>query len=185
MADIEESGIIRGVRRVRLAAHADERGSFMETFRQEWFPDWDAAQANCSRSLKNVLRGLHFHRHQIDYWYVAAGRIRVGLADLRQGSPTLGATEVLEMHEDDSLALVIPPGVAHGYYSLAPSTLIYLVNRTYDPDDELGVAWDDPDLGIPWNAADPVLSPRDRNNPRLAEIPASERPHFQAGRAGP
>lgn len=178
MADIQESGIIRGVRRVRLAAHADERGAFLETFRQAWFPDWEVAQANCSRSRENVLRGLHFHRRQIDYWFVAAGHIRVGLADLREGSPTQGGTEVLEMSENDPIALFIPPGVAHGYYAPVPSTLIYLVNRTYDPDDELGVAWDDKDLGIPWGATDPVLSPRDRNNPRLTEIPASERPHW-------
>lgn len=176
MADIVESESIRGVRRVRLVSHADERGSFLETFRAEWFPEWSAAQANCSRSRENVLRGLHFHRRQIDYWYLAAGRIRVGLADLREGSPTRGGHEVLEMSETEPLALFIPPGVAHGYLSLAPSTLVYLVNRNYDPADELGVAWDDPDLGIPWGASSPILSDRDRKNPRLMEIPAAQRP---------
>jgi dTDP-4-dehydrorhamnose 3,5-epimerase len=178
MSDVQESRIIRGVRRVRLTPHADERGSFLETFRKEWFPHWDVAQANCSRSRENVLRGLHFHRRQIDYWYVASGRIRVGLVDLREGSPTQGAREVLEMSETEPIALFIPVGVGHGYLSLVPSTLVYLVDRGYDPNDEFGVAWDDPALGILWEAESPVLSPRDRNNPRLEEIPASDRPRW-------
>jgi dTDP-4-dehydrorhamnose 3,5-epimerase len=178
MTDVQESRLIRGVRRVRLTPHADERGSFVETFRKEWFGDWNAVQGNCSRSRANVLRGLHFHRHQSDYWYVAAGRIRAALADLRTGSPTHGECEVLELGEEDPWTLFIPPGVAHGYLSLVPSTLIYLVDRTYDPADELGVAWNDPSLDIPWGTKTPVLSPRDTNNPRLEEIPESDRPQW-------
>jgi dTDP-4-dehydrorhamnose 3,5-epimerase len=82
------------------------------------------------------------------------------------------------MSEGDPLALFIPVGVGHGYYSPVPSTLIYLVNRGYDASDEFGVAWDDPALGIPWGADSPVLSQRDRNNPRLEEISESDRPQW-------
>jgi dTDP-4-dehydrorhamnose 3,5-epimerase-like enzyme len=85
VAEVEETDI-RGVLRVRLQAHADERGRFVETFRQEWLPDGapNMLQGNRSDSARAVLRGLHYHLHQADYWYVPMGRARVVLHDLRE-----------------------------------------------------------------------------------------------------
>lgn len=172
MPDIRPSDRIRGVRRVRLTPFADERGSFVEIFRKEWFPErtWTDVQANRSDSRKDVLRGLHYHRHQVDYWIPVRGRFRVGLVDLRRGSPTRGSTEMLELDAGQPAGLFIPVGVAHGFLALTDATLHYIVDGYYDATDEHGVAWNDPDLGIDWDIERPVLSPRDQGNPRLHAI---------------
>lgn len=170
MATIEPSTTIDGVVVVRLEASSDERGRFRETFRQEWFPGAPPmVQANRSDSRRGVLRGLHYHRHQADYWYAPAGRLFVALHDLRRSSPTHGASLWLDM-EDDA-GIYIPLGVAHGFQALTDVTLTYLVDRYYDPSDELGLAWDDPDAAIPWPVANPLLSDRDRSNPKHGDIP--------------
>ncbi|HAJ36429.1 MAG TPA: dTDP-4-dehydrorhamnose 3,5-epimerase [Chloroflexi bacterium] len=178
MAEIIASPHIDGVKIVRLKAFSDERGRFLETFRKDWFPErsWEIVQTNRSDSRAGVLRGLHYHFRQVDYWYVPHGRIRVGLADLRRASPTVGASQVIEIGDGLDLGVFIPPGVAHGFYALTDATLTYLVDNYYDGTDEFGVAWDDPELAVPWDAAAPVLSGRDRANPRLANIPAAHRP---------
>jgi dTDP-4-dehydrorhamnose 3,5-epimerase len=159
-----------------LKAYADERGRFTETFRAEWFPfaDWTHFQGNRSDSKAGVLRGLHYHFHQVDYWYVVNGMIRVGLCDLRLSSPTYMATETLDIGPNTNEAGVfIPIGVAHGFLALTDATLTYIVNNYYDASDELGVAWDDPDIALDWrNEITPVLSPRDQQNKRLCDIPA-------------
>ena len=80
MPDIRESAVIAGVQIVELRPFSDPRGRFIETFRKEWFPQrsWDVIQTNRSDSKANVLRGLHYHYEQVDYWYVANGRLRAG-----------------------------------------------------------------------------------------------------------
>jgi dTDP-4-dehydrorhamnose 3,5-epimerase len=169
---IHESHQIAGVYTVAIRVFGDERGRFMETFRKEWFPwiDWTHTQSNRSDSKAGVLRGLHFHRKQIDYWYVMAGRIRVGMVDLRRSSPTYMATQTLEIGEDNNLGVFIPIGVAHGFLALTDATLTYHVNQYYDGGDEFGVAWDDPDVGLDWGVTEAVLSPRDQQNPRLRAL---------------
>ena len=102
--------------------------------------------------------------------------VRVGLADLRQESLTVGASETLEIGDSNEMGVFIPSGVAHGFYALTDATLTYIVDNYYDGADELGVAWDDPELSVPWNAESPILSPRDRQNPRWREIPMEKMP---------
>ena len=121
--------------------------------------------------------GLHYHLHQADYWYFTKGQARVVLHDLREGSPTDGATLQLDIGDDDGRGVFIPPGVAHGFAALTDLTITYLVDQYYNPDDELGVAWDDPEIGADWGVTDPMLSDRDRNNPRRADIPAGRQPY--------
>ena len=178
MAEIIASTKIAGVKIARLTPIADARGRFLETFRKDWFPEraWAIVQTNRSDSRAGVLRGLHYHFRQVDYWYAPHGRIRVGLADLRQASPTYGASEVIEIGDGHDLGVFIPPGVAHGFYALTDATLTYIVDNYYDNSDELGVAWDDPDLAVPWQVSDPVLSPRDHDNPRLCDITEDRKP---------
>jgi len=94
----------------------------------------------------------------------------VALADLRAGSPTELATVTLRLSGEEPAGLFIPPGVAHGFFAETAFTMVYLVDTYFDASDELGVAWDDPDLGIDWPASDPILSARDRLNPSLADI---------------
>ena len=104
------------------------------------------------------------------------GRARVGLHDLRVGSPTEGASLTLEIGEHDDRGVFIPPGVAHGFAALTDLTLTYLVDGYYNPDDELGVAWDDADIGIDWGVGDPILSARDKGNPRRIDLTDAGRP---------
>ncbi len=80
--------------------------------------------------------------------------------------------------EDDDHGIFIPPGVAHGFAALTDLTLIYLVDNYYNANDELGVAWDDPDVGADWGVSEPVLSDRDRKNPRRSEIPEALLPRY-------
>jgi dTDP-4-dehydrorhamnose 3,5-epimerase len=178
MPQIEESPLIQDVQLVTLTAYADERGRFMETFRKAWFPQysWKIIQSNRSDSRAGVLRGLHYHFHQVDYWYVVNGRIRAGLCDLRSGSPTYGATQMIEIGEENPLGLFIPIGVAHGFVALTDATLTYVVDNYYDGADEHGMAWNDPDIGMPWGVEAPLVSPRDAANLFLREIPAEKLP---------
>jgi dTDP-4-dehydrorhamnose 3,5-epimerase len=164
---------------VPIKAFADERGQFMETFRREWFPwlSWDRIQCNRSESKAGVLRGLHYHLHQIDYWYVPQGTIRVGMVDLRPTSTTYMRTATLEIGESFNAGVYIPIGVAHGFYALTDAMLTYTVNNYYDGGkDERGVLWNDPQCAVPWGVESVLLSPRDQQNRLLKDIPADELP---------
>ena len=178
MAVLMESGQIVGVKFAQLEAFVDPRGRFMETFRKEWFPErtWDMFQANRSDSRAGVLRGLHYHFHQVDYWYAPVGRVRVGLADLRRSSPTYGASQVIEIGEHNAVGVFIPCGVAHGFVALTDATLTYLVDQYYNPRDEHGVLWNDPTLAVPWGISEPILSERDRQLPPLDAIQPTNQP---------
>ena len=180
--EIVASDAIVGVKLVRLNAIGDERGRFMETFRTGWFPErsWETVQTNRSDSRAGVLRGLHYHFKQVDYWCLMGGHLRVGMADLRRNSPTFGASQIVDIDEENPQGIFIPSGVAHGFYAATDVTLTYVVDRYYDGSDEFGVAWNDPTLQVPWQVADPLLSPRDAANPFLAEIKTQDLPVFQA-----
>lgn len=133
-------------------------------------------QGNRSDSVKGTLRGLHYHLHQADYWYAPSGTILVALHDLRRSSPSSGRSLAFEIGEENEIGVYIPPGVAHGFQAVTDSTLTYLVDNYYDPDDENGLAWDDPDAAIPWPIPDPLLSDRDKVNSKRADIPADRLP---------
>jgi dTDP-4-dehydrorhamnose 3,5-epimerase len=182
---------LRGVRWGAVQRHADSRGAFRELWRASTFPaltledtgapagtDPRFLQANLSSSSAGVLRGLHYHRRQLDYWIVASGRAFVALVDVRPVAAGTGPAivETRELPADDWV--VIPAGVAHGFLALEPLEMLYLVTNEYDGADELGIAWDDPAVGVPWPAVDatpdgrPILSERDQTNPPLAELVA-------------
>ena len=98
------------------------------------------------------------------------------LHDLREGSPTDGATQISRSARPTAGGVFIPPGVAHGFAAVSDMTITYMVDGYYNPDDELGVAWDDPEIAAAWEVADPILSARDQHNPGRADIPAHLRP---------
>ena len=160
---------IPGVIITDLIPHTDDRGTFMETWRQEWIGSYapQMVQSNRSEKTAGSLVGLHYHRHQADYWHVIRGTARVVLHDLCVAQ---GATMTIDLTETSGQGVYIPPGVAHGFSALTDVVLTYLVDHYYDPNDELGLAWDDPDLAIDWGITDPVVSDRDKNNPRRKEI---------------
>lgn len=170
---------IDDVQLVRLSTAADSRGRFTEIFRKEWFlqRSWQNIQMNRSESQAGVLRGLHYHFHQVDYWYLLAGSIRVGLVDLRPSSPTFRASSSWVLHAEDNAGIFIPVGVAHGFHALTNVTLLYVVDNYYDGADEYGLAWNDPELAPDWEITEhPTLSARDAANPLWRTIPAENRP---------
>jgi dTDP-4-dehydrorhamnose 3,5-epimerase len=163
---------IAGVYIVPLRAFSDSRGYFFESFRRSWIPGVpDMVQGNVSFSKPKVLRGMHYHLKQADFWLVPSGRVRAALYDLRTSSPTRGQTEVLDLGTEFPFGLYIPKGVAHGFCALVDSFMTYLVDEYYDNSDERGVRWDDPALGLAWGIDEPIVSDRDRENPLLADIP--------------
>ena len=177
--NIVSSEVIADVVVIEPEAHGDQRGRFVETYRRSWFElGREMVQANRSEKQAGAVVGLHYHLHQADYWYVLRGTARVVLHDLRVGSPTDGATEVLELDGDTDRGLFIPPGVAHGFASLTDILLWYLVDGYYNPADELGLAWDDPEVGADWGFSSPVLSDRDRSNPARSAIEPALRPRL-------
>jgi dTDP-4-dehydrorhamnose 3,5-epimerase len=179
MPKIVESEVIAQVVVVEPDSFGDERGRFIETYRREWFPlGREMVQGNRSDKQRGAVVGLHYHLHQADYWLVPRGRARVVLHDLRVASPTERATLVLEIGEQDSRGVWIPPGVAHGFAALTDLSVTYQVDSYYNPEDELGVAWDDPEIAVDWGVADPIVSKRDQANPRRAELPANRTPYW-------
>ncbi len=111
------------------------------------------------------------------------GSCRVVLHDLRAGSPTDGATLAVDLgaRDDgthDHRGVFIPPGVAHGFAALTDMTITYLVDGYYNPADELGVAWDDPAIAADWGVDEPILSDRDRKNPRRVDLDPNFRPYW-------
>jgi dTDP-4-dehydrorhamnose 3,5-epimerase len=185
---------LAGVQYGAVVRHADARGSFRELWRASDYPANGIAaelagvagarfvQANLSTSVAGVLRGLHYHRHQLDRWVVASGRAFVALVDVRPVVAGAGpaTVETRELGADDWVE--IPAGVAHGFLALEPLDLVYLVTAEFDDSDELGFAWDDRAVGVPWpstiaGTADgrPILSERDRSNPSLADLVAGLR----------
>jgi dTDP-4-dehydrorhamnose 3,5-epimerase len=144
-----------------LETHIDRRGSFAEIFRAEWETGIEPVQWNAVESAPGTLRGVHVHRVHDDYLLLLHGRAEIGLRDLRPDSPTAGLAVLVELSGRDRRALVIPHGVAHGFYFSEPSLHVYSVTEYWNPHDELGCRWDDPDLGISWGARDPLLSDRD------------------------
>jgi dTDP-4-dehydrorhamnose 3,5-epimerase len=179
VARVTESDVIAGVWLVEPDEHGDERGRFVETYRRSWFPNGrEMVQANRSDKSEGSLVGLHYHLHQADYWYVPTGRALVVLHDLRQGSPTEAATLTLEIGERAEVGVFIPPGVAHGFAALTDLTITYLVDQYYNAEDELGVAWDDPEIDADWQLTDPVVSKRDQTNPLRGQLPPGRTPYF-------
>jgi len=184
MAEVRESSEIAGVYIVSPDMHRDERGLFVETYRRQWFPDGrEMVQSNRADRRAGAIVGLHYHLHQADYWYVPAGACRVVLHDLREGSPTDGATETIDLGArpdggHDHRGVFIPPGIAHGFAALSDLAITYLVDGYYNAADELGVAWDDPEIGADWGVVDPVLSDRDHKNPTRVDLDPTRRPHW-------
>jgi dTDP-4-dehydrorhamnose 3,5-epimerase len=159
-----------GVSLIHLTPHGDDRGVFTELYRVSWDTGVSPNQWNAVRSEKNVLRGVHAHHTHIDYLTLLIGRATIGLHDLRPGSPTAGLGAIVDMDAGVPTALVIPVGVAHGFYFHEPSMHVYAVSHEFDPADELGCRWDDSDLDIDWPCEAPLLSPRDEGLGPLTEL---------------
>ena len=148
--------MIQGVEIKELVIRPDDRGMFTEVVKatDAFVDEHPFAQISHTLTFPGVIKAFHWHKYQIDYWYCAVGNIRVGLVDLREGSPTLGTQMEIFLGELVRKVLKIPPGVAHGYQVLGnmPAQLIYYTTRPYDPQepDEERIPWNDPSIGFDW-----------------------------------
>ncbi|NPA65807.1 MAG: dTDP-4-dehydrorhamnose 3,5-epimerase [Epsilonproteobacteria bacterium] len=164
---------------------ADERGYFMESFRQDKLEDFlgfkvDFCQDNESKSSKGVLRGLHYQLPpfaQTKLVRVIKGRVLDVAVDIRKGSPTFGKYVAVELSEENKRQLFVPRGFAHGFVVLEDETVFaYKVDSYYSPECDRGIAFDDPDIAIEWpfNKDELNLSPKDTKQPSLKEADVFE-----------
>jgi dTDP-4-dehydrorhamnose 3,5-epimerase len=160
----------------------DDRGYFSEIFRLNRFaeriPGVEFVQENQSLSIRvGTIRGLHFQTKPAAQGKLVrclAGRLFDVAVDLRSDSPTYGKWISVVLSPEENNQLWVPVGFAHGFCSLEPNSIIsYRVTSYYSPDNDKGVAWNDPDICVDWpSVADPeTLSAKDRNLPSLAELP--------------
>jgi dTDP-4-dehydrorhamnose 3,5-epimerase len=171
-----EPTAIPEVRLVRPRVFPDERGWFLEVLRTDGFAELGLparfVQVNQSRSVRGVIRGLHFQWDppQGKLMRVVAGRAFLVAVDIRPGSPTLGQAVTVEASADDPLLVWAPPSFARGFAALSDIAEIeYFCTATYDQAHESGIRWDDPEIGIQWPVVEPALSPRDMAAGTLAD----------------
>ena len=171
-----KSTALQEVKLIEPDVYGDPRGFFLEYFNQPRFRgeglDLSFAQLNHSRSSRGVLRGLHYQLRQPQgkLVQVISGEVFDVAVDIRTGSPSFGrwAGEILS--DGNHRQLYVPPGFAHGFCVLSDSAdFLYLCTDVYRPDDEYGIAWDDPVLNIAWPGKHFSLSKKDQAWPRLAD----------------
>ena len=156
--------------------HSDERGFFRELFHKDELEQmagikFDGVQMNHSHSVPGVIRGIH-----AESWnkiiYPVCGQVFIAIVDIRPDSPTFAKVETFNIGEDNRIGLFIPNGLANSLCAIGPNIVdyIYLVDAYYDGSDTRAIAWDDPDLNINWPIKNPIISERDKNNPKLRDL---------------
>lgn len=184
MADTIVPLDIEGAFLVNLKKFEDERGAFLESWRENKYLDWTdgepLVQQNFSYSMPKVTRGLHYqiNNPQGQLVTIVKGAVLDVLVDLRQSSQTYGVVQTVRLNDAVPQQVYMPPGVAHGFQVLGEceAVLNYMCSKYYDHEIERGVVWNDPQLNIPWEYDDPILSPRDSAYPFLKDIDSSELP---------
>jgi len=161
--------------------HRDQRGFFIESYRTSVLADLGVhdewVQDNHSRSGRGVIRGMHFQPGMAKLLRCSSGEIVDVLVDIRRGSPTFGEWEAFTLNDDNLQELYCPDGFAHGFCVTSETAVVmYKCTNVYHRETELGVAWNDPDLAIPWPVDTPIQSTKDANFPRLRDIPADRLP---------
>ena len=169
---------IPGLVVVEPKVFGDARGFFMETWNRqscrEAGLDWNFVQDNVSLSRRGTLRGLHFQNPapQGKLVFVLQGEVFDVAVDIRCSSPTFGRWHGLHLSGENKRQFFIPPGFAHGFAVLSETALFaYKCTEFYTPQNELTLAWNDPDIGIRWPLDDPQLSEKDARGPRLKDLP--------------
>lgn len=176
MSDYIQPTSIPGLFVLDRPVFEDERGFFREIFHLDELEEaigneFKPIQVNHSKSLPNVIRALH-----AENWnkliYPITGEVFTAIADIRPDSETFGKVETFTFNNLNRKALFLPKGLANSICVVGnePVDYIYLVDAYYDGSDTRAVTWDDPDLNIDWPIKNPILSERDKNNPRLREI---------------
>lgn len=155
--------------------HGDERGFFLETFREDRLRELGLAvawvQDNHSRSRRGIVRGMHFQPGMAKLVRCARGAIFDVVVDVRVGSPTFGKWDGYELSDQNHLQFYCPDGFAHGFCVLSESAdVVYKTSAYWNPETEGGFVYEDPDVSIEWPLEDLIASAKDSSAPRLAEI---------------
>src|SRR5579875_124389 len=166
---------IQDVILVEPKAFADERGHFMESFRESVFSQKEIyiriVQDNCSHSVKGVLRGLHYQKEpkaQGKLVMAVKGEIFDVAVDVRKGSPTYGKWVGEILSEKNHNMLYLPKGFAHGFLVLSnEADVVYKVDDEYSPEHERGILWNDPEVGVKWSLDKPIMIKKDLDLPTL------------------
>ena len=178
--DVERLGSLQGLVLLVPLVFEDSRGFFAESYNRDRFREAtgtnpEFVQDNHSRSIKGVLRGLHYQLPPMDQGKlvrVIRGRVLDVAVDIRRSSPTFGEWFSMELSGQNHKQLWVPPGFAHGFLTLSDSAdLLYKVTEYYSPEHDRCVRWDDPDIGIDWPdiGIAPQLSPKDADAPLLRD----------------
>ena len=172
---------------LRPKVFTDPRGFFMETYNKRVVDGLgitaEFVQDNHSRSSRGTIRGLHYQLHypQGKLCRVVMGEVLDVVLDIRQGSPTYGQWVGEVLSAENKKQIWIPPGCAHGFSVLSETAeFLYKCTDFYHPEDDCGLLCTDPDLGIDWRVAEPLISAKDRQYPRLSQMSCSRLPRFEA-----
>ena len=175
-----------GVCMIQPTVFGDKRGFFLETYHQAKFAQIGIVdsfvQDNHSRSARGVLRGFHYQlKHpQAKLCRVVEGRVLDVAVDIRLGSPHFGKWTSVVLSAEDQNQIYIPEGFAHGFLVLSDTAqFLYKCSSFYDPSDEHGVLWNDPDLSINWGLTDPLVSKKDQQHSFLASISPQFLPQYR------
>ena len=176
---------LSGVLLIEPQVFGDSRGFFMETWNQERYESFGLptrfVQDNVSLSAHGILRGLHYQypNPQGKLVYVLQGEVFDVAVDIRVGSPTFAQWTATRLSANNKRQLYLPPGYAHGFCVTSEHALFaHKVTEFYDPQADASLAWNDPDIAIDWPIAQPLLSDKDRDAPRLKEMPPDRLPQF-------
>jgi dTDP-4-dehydrorhamnose 3,5-epimerase len=169
---------LQGALILEPVVHGDNRGFFMESYNEEVMQkagvNFQFIQDNQSLSAEvGVLRGLHYQlnpKAQTKLIRVLSGVIYDVIVDVRRNSPTFGQWVGVILSEYNKRQLLVPKGFAHGFCTLVPNTqVLYKVDEYYSPENDRGILWSDPALGIDWPVSSPVLSDKDQRHPLLKD----------------
>jgi dTDP-4-dehydrorhamnose 3,5-epimerase len=170
---------------LRVKVFSDARGFFLETYHREECRHLGITdsfvQDNHSRSARNTLRGLHYqlHHSQSKLCRVVEGEALDVAVDIRLGSPTFGKWASVLLSAEQHNQVYVPGGFAHGFLALTdPVQFLYKCSDFYDPADEHGIAWNDPDVNIFWGIENPLVSDKDAKYTNLADIPPELLPRY-------
>lgn len=183
---VVRKGKIPGVLLVEPREFPDNRGYFTEIYHARKYSENGLERAfvqdNMSFSRRNILRGLHFQLRspQGKLVFAAQGEIFDVAVDIRRGSPTFGQWEGYTLSGENHHQLYVPEGFAHGFVVLSETaTVMYKCTALYQPNDDRGLLWNDPSIGISWPVSNPVLSDKDAALPRLSDLNEEDLPAYQ------
>lgn len=175
-----------GVFIIEPKVKSDNRGFFLEVYHKEKFAEFGIistfVQDNHAGSIRHTLRGLHYqvNHSQAKLCRVVVGDVQDVVVDIRRGSPFFGKWESVILSAENKRQIYIPKGFAHGYLVLSEyAEFLYKCDEYYTPENERGIVWNDPTIGIQWHREGLlVLSERDTHNPKLKDIPIEDFPRY-------